>query len=209
MMPWAGDNIDGGAGNDTILGGAGNDYLDGGAGDDSVLGGDGDDNFNTYFRWQRHPAGARPAMTTSQFSGMRPAVGRGGRRHGDDRVQLYGGPTGFALTATGGAGIDTYVPTQHKRHRLHGHRLCSWHWRRPHRRASLMDSVHPPAPFRAATRSTRRWASCAWFRMAPTRSCNMTAMARRARCRPGPRFSPCRMSRRYADCRQFCRRPAA
>ena len=30
---------------------------------------------------------------------------------GDDRVQLYGGPTGFALTATGGAGIDTYVPT--------------------------------------------------------------------------------------------------
>ena len=48
MMPWAGDNIDGGAGNDTILGGAGNDYLNGGAGDDSVLGGDGDDNFSAY-----------------------------------------------------------------------------------------------------------------------------------------------------------------
>ena len=112
MMPWAGDTIDGGTGNDTILGGAGNDYIDGGAGNDSALGGDGNDNFNTFYGGNdtlRGEAGNDTFSVGGTYVPGAPAdsvVVDGGS--GDDVVRLYGGPTGFAVTATGGTGIDTY-----------------------------------------------------------------------------------------------------
>ena len=108
MMPWLGDNIDGGTGNDTILGGAGNDVIDGGAGNDSRVG-------RRRQRQLHHLPGGNDTLrgeagndTFSVFVAA-PAdsvVIDGGS--GDDVVRLQGGPTGSTVTATGGAGIDTY-----------------------------------------------------------------------------------------------------
>ncbi|PPK39550.1 hypothetical protein CD175_08675 [Pseudomonas laurylsulfatiphila] len=108
---WGGDRIQGGPGNDTILGGAGNDYLDGntgndyldggagndyltsisGEGNDTLKGGDGDDTL--------YVTSYSPTAETMLIDGCA----------GDDLIQTFMSSYGNrTLTATGGAGIDTY-----------------------------------------------------------------------------------------------------
>ena len=108
------DTINGEAGNDTIYGGAGNDSLEAGgsAGNDSVFGDDGNDTITSSSGNDTLQGGAGNDVfnVSGMYLGMGPqeaVVVDGG--DGDDTIRLNGGPTGFTLTANGGAGSDTYV----------------------------------------------------------------------------------------------------
>ena len=115
MFPW-GDNLFGGAGNDTILGGAGNDTLSGDAGDDSLVGGAGNDTLNP---WGANGGNdtlrggdgndtitVQPYYSTISAVPVSVVVDGG---NGDDLIQTsLSANGGTSVTATGGAGVDTY-----------------------------------------------------------------------------------------------------
>ncbi|WP_276544470.1 DUF4347 domain-containing protein [Pseudomonas laurylsulfatiphila] len=109
---WGGDRIQGGSGNDTILGGAGNDYLDGNTGNDSLDGGAGDDSLNSNSGEGSDTlrgGDGNDRFTVWSTSGTAETVLIDGGA-GDDLIQTFMYSAGNrTLTATGGAGVDTYT----------------------------------------------------------------------------------------------------
>jgi Ca2+-binding RTX toxin-like protein len=100
------DNLDGGGGNDTLLGGGGDDLLTGSFGDDTLLGESGNDHLVGGAGDDKLVGGPGDDVLDDTITGTN--ILEGG--DGNDRffVGVVGG-TSVANTATGGAGLDTYV----------------------------------------------------------------------------------------------------